>query len=53
MRNVDVDPGTGVAGANRLEAATSVPEPPWLHNPFRYLDNAPEVIRLAAMVDIR
>ena len=48
--------GSSTAGSvrpNWLEPETGVPEPPAMHNPFRYFNSSPEVIRLTAMMYIR
>ncbi len=47
MNNVYINRRTGVVRVDYLEAAKSVPQPPWTHIPFRYFTGSPEVIRLA------
>ena len=38
---------------NRLELENKLSRSAVMHNPFRYFDNAPKVIRLAVMMYIR
>ena len=44
---------TGSVKANRLKPGRKLPSPLPMHNPFRYFNSSPEVIRLTVMMDIR
>ena len=43
----------GVVRANWLEPGRSGPWPRGMHNPFRYFNSSPEVIRLMATMSVR
>ena len=44
---------TGIVRVNRREPGRKASSPPVMHDPFRYFNSAPEVIRLAVMMYVR